>query len=117
MALADRTQDLVVPYSIDNTFEALKKALPPLSEYKLKVDGFDENTKTAYITAGISWLSWGEDITVSLDQAQTGGTAVSILSSPKTGVLFGGAMDFGKNRENIELIIDALSAELDNYKK
>ena len=113
MALFDRTRKIVVPYSLDITVEALKKAMPTLGGFK--IDGFDEDTKTAYLSTGISWVSWGEDITVSLAQAQTGNTVISILSTPKFGFIFGGAIEFGKNRENIEKIGQALSDELDNY--
>jgi len=113
MAIVDRTQDILVPYSLDNTFEALKKALQKLGEFKVK--RFDENTKTVYLNVGVSWLSWGENIIVSLAQAQTGGTSVFILSTPKTGIFLGGAIDFGKNRDNIKKIEQTLSSELNNY--
>jgi len=43
MALADRTKEIVVPYSLDCTFEALKKTMPKLGA--LKVNGFDEDLK------------------------------------------------------------------------
>lgn len=36
------------------------------------------------------------------------------MSTPKTGVMFGGAMDMGKNRKNIEKIINAVSKILAN---
>jgi len=113
MALADRTKDIVIPYTIDGTFEALKKAVFGLKGFK--INGFDEKEKTVYLSTGISVISWGEIMTVSLAQAQTGGTVVSILSAPKTGVFLGGLIDLGKNRENIAIIIEALSAELKGY--
>ena len=40
---------------------------------------------------------------------------MKIMSTPKTGVMFGGAMDFGKNQQNINKIINAVSAVLANY--
>ncbi len=35
-----------------------------------------------------------------------------MVSTPKTGMLFGGAFDLGKNRRNIEKILGATSAAL-----
>ena len=103
MSLLDRKKHILVPYSSDMTFEALKKAIQKLSGFK--IDGFDEDTKTAYLHTSISWISWGEYMTVSLAQTQTGGTDVFILSTPRIrSFMLGGAIDFGKNKENIERI-------------
>ena len=112
MDLVDRIKDISVPYSLDSTFEALKKAILRLSGFKAV--RFDDNTKTAYLKARASWVSWGENLTVSLKQIKIDKTAVTIISTPKTGILYGGAIDFGKNRENIEIIIQSLLAELDS---
>ena len=103
---------IVVPYSLGDTFEALKKAIVKYSEFK--VDSFDENTKTVYLKSGISEISWGERITVSLEQTHTGGTTISILSTSKAGVILGGVIGFLKNRGNIKIIMQAISAELSN---
>lgn len=113
MSLVDHTQDIVVPFSLSDVYDALKKALPKLQGFT--IDHYDDLTKTAYLKAGVTLFSWGENMTVSLGEIPNRGTAVSILSTPKTGVMFGGAMDMGKNRKNIELIMGALSTELSNY--
>lgn len=112
MSIVDHNQDFVVPYTLDDAWNALKKALPKLPSFK--IDNFDEITKTAHIKAGVSLFSWGENMSISLFNA-LGGSNVSILSTPKTGVMLGGAMDFGKNRRNIDAITRAFSAELQNY--
>ncbi len=57
-------------------------------------------------------MSWGEAIPISVAELGPGRTRVSVTSAPKTGALFGGAFDGGKNRRNIEAILSALSKEL-----
>lgn len=42
---------------------------------------------------------------------------MKVMSTPKTGMMFGGANDLGKNRRNIEKIIAAVSKELSNMPK
>ena len=61
------------------------------------------------VKAGISLTSWGENIPISVAEVSPGRTRVSIISTPKTGLLLGGAFDFGKNRGNIEKILDETS--------
>jgi hypothetical protein len=54
-------------------------------------------------------MSWGENIPILLSEVAENRTQVKITSSPKTGVMFGGAFDLGKNRKNIEQILSATS--------
>ena len=114
MSIVDHNQDVVVPYSIEDTFSALGKALKTLD--KFTIDKMDDILKIAHVRAGVSLFSWGENITVQLKETDKG-TSVSVLSTPKTGVMFGGMMDMGKNRENINLILDSLSNALRDYNK
>jgi len=90
----------------------LKKALPKLSEFT--VDDFDENTITVYLKTKMSGFSFGENTSISLVQTQTGGTAVSIISTPKIGVLPGGVAGRFICKNNIKKIMQALLAELDD---
>ena len=113
MSFLDRTKHIMVPYSLDITVEALKKALQKLSEFK--VYGFDEGTITVYLKTGVSGFSFGENISVSFVKVETGGTVVSILSTPKVGFIPGGFAGLVICKKNIEKIEQALSAELKNY--
>ena len=94
------------------TFEAFKRALPKLSEFK--VCEVDENAITVNLCAGVSWFSFGENTSVTLVQTQAGGTVVSILSTPKVGVLPGGVAGLFICKNNIKKIMQALLAELDD---
>ena len=113
MGLVDHTQSFQVPYSEEDTYAALKSAVSRLQGFQ--VDKINDMIKTIYLKAGVSLFSWGENITVNVEKAPQGGSVVSILSTPKTGIMFGGAMDMGKNRRNISAISEALSYELQRY--
>lgn len=77
-----------------------------------ELDSADEMSGHVTFKAGVSWSSWGENIPIQLISVSPVRTKVEIISTPKTGILFGGANDFGKNRRNIEKIISAISAQL-----
>ena len=115
MSIVDHTQSFQVEYSLENTFkafsEALNKYLP-----SFKLERVDRTSNTFYVKAGVSLFSWGENITINLKSISSG-TEVFVLSTPKTGVMFGGALDMGKNRKNIDQISQALSKALQNYQK
>lgn len=115
MSIVDHTSDVLVPYSVNDTYDALKKAVKSMPGFA--VDRFDDVMRTVYLKAGVSLFSWGENITVTISQATDGQSAISVLSTPKTGVMFGGTMDMGKNRKNINTIMSALSKELERYPK
>lgn len=78
----------------------------------LELDSADEVSGRVTLKAGVSLRSWGENIPVQLVSVSSVRTRMQIMSTPKTGVMFGGAMDLGKNRQNIEKIIKAVSDEL-----
>ena len=81
----------------------------------LSLDSADEISGRVTFKAGVSLASWGENIPVQLIKVAPTRTQMKIMSTPKTGVMFGGAMDFGKNQQNIDKIINAVSAVLANY--
>ena len=64
------------------------------------------------VKTGVSPRSWGETVPISVTEIAPGRTRVSITSTPKTGVLFGGLFDLGKNRENIERIFSGAAEVL-----
>ncbi|MBF7811571.1 SHOCT domain-containing protein [Clostridium beijerinckii] len=92
---------------------ALRQACQNLDGFN--INDFDETLKILYLKAGVSLFSWGENITVTVASCDNGNSEISILSTPKTGVMFGGTVDMGKNRKNINTIMSALSEELKNY--
>lgn len=104
MSLVDHSQDIVLDYPWESVFSAIEKAIQNLKG--MQVDNANKITKTIHAKAGVSLFSWGENITITLESMEDNKTKISILSTPKTGIMFGGAMDMGKNRKNIDSIIN-----------
>lgn len=104
MSLVDHSQDIVLDYPWESVFNAIETAIPKLKG--MQISNVNKITKTISAKAGVSLFSWGENITITLIPIEDNKTKVSILSTPKTGIMFGGAMDMGKNLKNINTIIN-----------
>ena len=107
MALLDHNGECEFPLSKEKVFEAICQAIPTISG--LKLDSSDKLLGRIIVKAGVSLFSWGENIPIQLMEISENKTKVQITSSPKTGIMFGGAFDMGKNRKNIESILSATS--------
>lgn len=110
MSLVDHSGSVEYPYSRKTVFDAIMRASKNIDGFEL--DSADEMSGHVTLKAGVSWSSWGENIPIQLISVSPVRTKVEIISTPKTGILFGGANDFGKNRRNIEKIISAISYQL-----
>lgn len=109
MGFADQQLQLQVPYSPDDTFNALKAAMEKLP--KVKVDSASPTTRTVAAEIGVSLWSWGENISISVVPVE-GGSGVTVKSSSKVRA---NVLNGGKNAKNIAEIVDALSKELERY--
>lgn len=107
MALLDHNGEAEFPYTKDDVFDAIVRAIPTISG--MNVHSVDKLSGRILAKAGVTLFSWGEDIPISVTEVSYGRTKVSVTSTPKTGLMFGGAMDMGKNRQNIENILSATS--------
>lgn len=107
MAFLDHNGESEFPMSKDKVFEAMKKAIPTING--LKIENADKLQGRFVVKAGVSLYSWGENIPIQLSEISENKTKVQITSSPKTGIMFGGAFDMGKNRKNIENILSSTS--------
>lgn len=112
MSIVDHEGSVEYPFSQKTVFSAVLRAAKKLDSFTL--DSADELSGRVVLKAGVSLASWGENIPIQLIKEAPTRTLVKIMSSPKTGILFGGANDWGKNRRNIEKIISAISSELEN---
>jgi len=112
MAIVDRTSEVDVSYAPESVYLALFNC--DWENNKFSMDSFDDTTRTIFLKSGASMKSWGENITVSVHK-NNDTSKVVFLSTPKTGILFGGLFDMGKNRENIRLIMSLLSEQLEHY--
>lgn len=107
MAFLDHNGESGFPFSKEKVFDALCKAIPKIDG--MKIENADKLSGRILVKAGVSLFSWGENIPIQLTIISDNLTKVSITSSPKTGMMFGGAFDMGKNRKNIENILQMTS--------
>ena len=121
MSSANNSGVAEFPFDKRTVFAALLRAV-------LKVEGMsihssDQLSGRVVVKAGMSLLSWGENIPITLTEPSPNKTLVQIASTPKTGVSQGGFLSggglfvsgdvtFGKNQRNVDRIFSALSVEL-----
>jgi len=110
MSIVDHESKFQVDFPIPVVFDAASKKLK--SNKTFSIDKIDPILHTIAVKAGLSLFSWGENITISFREISSSKTEIVILSTPKTGIMFGGAMDMGKNRKNINDIMQAISSAL-----
>ena len=109
MALLNQNGEAEFPYSKDNVFEAICRAVPIISG--MKVVTADKLTGRITVKANITLWSFGEAILIQLSSPADGNTKVQITSGSKFGVLTD-LFDMGKNRKNVERILSGTSAIL-----
>jgi hypothetical protein len=107
MALLDHNGESEFPISKDKVFDAMCRTIPTIKG--MKIDNADKLQGRIMVKAGVTLWSWGENIPIQLLELSENKTRVQITSSPKTGILLGGAFDMGKNRKNIENILSTTS--------
>lgn len=110
MAFLDHNGESEFPVNKNQVFDAMCIAIPTIKG--MKVENADKLQGRILVKAGVSLYSWGENIPIQLLGIDENKTKVQITSSPKTGIMFGGAFDMGKNRKNIENILSATSTIL-----
>lgn len=115
MGFLDHQGESEFPFVKETVFNAMVKAIPTVKG--MKVDNADKLQGRIVVKAGVSLMSWGENIPILLTEISENRTKVSITSTPKTGVMFGGAFDLGKNRKNIEQILSVTSRILSTENK
>lgn len=107
MAFLDHNGESEFPINKNDVFDAMCKAIPTIKG--MKVENADKLQGRILVKSAVSLYSWGENIPIQLLENGDNKTKVQITSSPKTGIMFGGAFDMGKNRKNIENILSATS--------
>jgi hypothetical protein len=73
----------------------------------LRVDRLDAAAGVIYASAGVTILTWGENITIRVWSGSPGYTNVSVGSALKFGLV-----DWGKNREHIDRLLWRIGAVL-----
>jgi len=107
MAFLDHNGESEFPFSKEIVFDTMYKVIPTVKG--MKIESTDKLQGRIIVKSGVSLFSWGENIPIQLISVSENRTKVQITSSPKTGIMFGGAFDMGKNRKNIEIILSETS--------
>lgn len=110
MAFLDHESSAEYPYPSDVVFDALVAAIPQIAG--MNIHTTDKLSGRIVLKTGVSVMSWGENVSIVVSESVGGRTRLSVTSTPKTGALFGGAFDLGKNRKNIERLLSSLSDAL-----
>lgn len=100
----------IIEYQVDDTYSALMSALEKDMHFSVKTS--DPTSRTIAIKTGVSWKSWGENLLITLSPTAENMTELSITSTSKYG-----AIDWGKNQDNLSKILEILFEELKNYEK
>lgn len=100
----DQKQGVVVNYNIDKVFDAVVKAAESLSGFTVK--NANKLTHSISINVGMSLFSWGEQMTVSLNDVSEHKTEIMFSSGSKLGMEYAANT---KNRKNIDQLMNAMS--------
>jgi len=98
MSFASQGTQQKFPYSYNEVFKALLEAIP---ECGMDVKSSDKVIGRITASAGISLLSWGENIAIVVEKISAKSTLVAIESSLKVGFNYGGAHRHQKNFDKI----------------
>lgn len=100
----------LIEYTANDTYNALISALEKDSHFSVK----DSNqiARTISIKTGVSWKSWGENLLITISPTTNNMAEISITSASKYGLV-----DWGKNQDNLNSILNILFHELINYDK
>lgn len=103
------TSELAYPYPAQVVFPCLLSALQKVNG--MKVTRHDRVTGTITISSGISWKSWGESITIRVTNGADGQCLVKFQSASDLALI-----DWGKNKDNIDRVTQALAFELEGQR-
>lgn len=103
----DKSQSIVVNYNIDTVYDAIIKGVDRLSN--MSVRNANKITHSVTINVSMSLFSWGEQMTVSLNDISDDKTEILISSGSKLGTEIAANT---KNRKNINELMDAMSMYL-----
>lgn len=86
-------------------FQAFIRAMEAVP--RMGVVRSDHATGVIEATTKMSWMSWGENVRVNLQESDPGRTRASVSSSLKMQLV-----DWGRNKRNVERLFGAVLAEL-----
>ena len=106
MSIASQSTQQKVPFSYEQTFDCLTRAIPAAG---LAVKTADKLLGRITASAGMSLFSWGENLTFVVEKISPDLTLVAIESSLKFGANIAGAH---RHQKNFNSVMSSLSEEL-----
>lgn len=102
-----QSREITIDQDADKAFELCKLALLSVEKSTLKI----EDIKTGKLASkvGISWKSFGENLTISIARLSDSQSKIEITSSP---VVTTTLVDYGKNLENVATVLNYLKLKL-----
>lgn len=100
----NQKQCFVVNYNIDKVYDAILNGAKTISGFKIKNE--NKVIHSISISVGVSLLSWGELVNVSLNDISENKTEININSCSKLGTELGAN---SKNRKNIDQLLNSMT--------
>ena len=91
--------------SKQEVFDAVVRAIPTVQ--KMRIAATDPEKGQIKAKGGITWRSWGEDLTVVVEEVGPERTRVTVSSMLKFGLV-----DWGKNKRNVDDVLYQISQAL-----
>lgn len=107
---SNKSEVRVVEYAPDDTFFALTAAIKKSSHFSIK--STDPAYRTIHAHAGFSFRSIGENIKIVVSPTENGMSQISVSSVSKMALI-----DWGKNKDNLDMIMRRLAEELTRFQK
>jgi hypothetical protein len=101
-------RDVELPYPYPVVLDAIARSAATAG---IKVNTVDPARGMVFAVRSVSALSWGENVTIQLGQS----TPTSPTQLRITSALAFGLVDWGRNRKNVDALLAALTAFLDQY--
>jgi hypothetical protein len=99
-------EEIVLAGDFENSFQLCKESVIRLNKSRIKSENIDDGTIDA--KTGISWQSWGERMRCNIKKISDNESRISLSSKPSFRFT---ALDYGKNRENINNILKILQPD------
>jgi hypothetical protein len=106
MSLGSQSTNQSFPFAYDKVFDALSAAIPACG---MKLKSADRVIGRITGSSGMSFFSYGENVTLVVERVDNSNTRVSMESSLKVGINVAGAH---RHSKNFDRVIAAASARL-----
>ena len=98
-----------IPYKPADVYAALKVSLPKLEGFHIR--SANDLGLSFDVSVGLSWRSWGESVQIFVLPSPVGDCMLKIQSKSRMGLI-----DWGKNQDNVNIILSGLQIELSDAK-